>query len=333
MELVPLKCILLAVMAIVVIFFGLLPIKILKVLKNKKGKVERNASFIISLLSCFAGGVFLGVCFLDLMVDAMESFAEWKEMAEMHSDYPFVPLFFMAGFFIVNILEEIVGKFCGHEHGVEERRQHAATVSISGANNDNLADCESKSSCPSSIEEIDDEDTARKVVKSLTFVLALLFHASLEGFAFGVMPTKVSVTTLFCGIIIHKAVVAFSVGTKLTEAHPRKPWVVFGLILLIALITPVGGAIGISVESSDMDELTKNAVSCILVSLSLGTFIHITFFEILVPESLKGFNRFAQWLVTIVGFGIIAGMTTFGHGHSHEHHHHDHDHGYLNVSH
>ncbi|KHJ85729.1 hypothetical protein OESDEN_14537 [Oesophagostomum dentatum] len=62
------------------------------------------------------------------------------------------------------------------------------------------------------------KNNAKAVVKSLTFVLALMFHASLEGFAFGV-------------------------------------------------------------QNSDMDELTKNAVTCILVSLSLGTFIHITFFE------------------------------------------------------
>ncbi|KHJ94256.1 metal cation transporter, ZIP family [Oesophagostomum dentatum] len=272
MDLVVLKIILLAVMTIVMIVFGLIPMKILKVLSTKS--FERRAGIIISMLSCFAGGVFLGVCFLDLMPDALESYGEWKEEAGIKSEYPFVPLFFMVGFYIVNIIEEVVGKFCGHDHEMPGERNHAATLVSHVSNNMNGYVVGAQ----------DNGNNAKAVVKSLTFVLALMFHASLEGFAFGVQTSTISVTTLFGGIIVHKAVVAFSVGTKLAEAHPHRPWVVIFLIVLVSLVTPLGGGIGIALENSDMDELTKNAVTCILVSLSLGTFIHITFFE--VSESL-----------------------------------------------
>lgn len=55
------------------------------------------------------------------------------------------------------------------------------------------------------------------MVNSLTFVVAFLFHVGLEGFAFGVQDSLGSITTLFFGIIIHKAVVCFSIGLSLSS--------------------------------------------------------------------------------------------------------------------
>ncbi|KAK6738173.1 hypothetical protein RB195_020341 [Necator americanus] len=299
MDIVALKGILLAVMSAITIIFGLIPMKVMKTLSGKTGAFEQRASFIVSLLSCFAGGVFLGVCFLDLLPDAMESFEGWKESAGFKSDYPFVPLMFMIGFYAVSILEEIIGRFCGHEKERDQRRKHAATfVSTTSSIEDGCLETESINSKVA-------------IVKSLTFVLALMFHASLEGFAFGVQQSTISVASLFFGIIVHKAVVSFSVGMRLAEAHPHRPAVVVALVALVALVTPLGGVIGILIENSNMDLLTKDAVTCVLVSLALGTFIYITFYEILVPEYAKNHNKFFQWLSSVIGFAIIAGMMVF----------------------
>ncbi|ETN83733.1 metal cation transporter, ZIP family [Necator americanus] len=270
MDIVALKGILLAVMSAITIIFGLIPMKVMKTLSGKTGAFEQRASFIVSLLSCFAGGVFLGVCFLDLLPDAMESFEGWKESAGFKSDYPFVPLMFMIGFYAVSILEEIIGRFCGHEKDgkLDQRRKHAATfVSTTSSIEDGCLETESINSKVA-------------IVKSLTFVLALMFHASLEGFAFGVQQSTISVASLFFGIIVHKAVVSFSVGMRLAEAHPHRPAVVVALVALVALVTPLGGVIGILIE-------------------------------ILVPEYAKDHNKFFQWLSSVIGFAIIAGMMVF----------------------
>ncbi|KIH42938.1 hypothetical protein ANCDUO_27070, partial [Ancylostoma duodenale] len=80
----------------------------------------------------------------------------------------------MVGFFVVNIFEEIVGKFCGHEDERDTRKKHAATFVSTTSDAENL--CVETESVSSNV----------AIVKSLTFVLALMFHASLEGFAFGV---------------------------------------------------------------------------------------------------------------------------------------------------
>lgn len=57
-----------------------------------------------------------------------------------------------------------------------------------------------------------------------------------------------SVTTLFLGIIVHKSVVAFSIGMNLIKNHPTKIYFVMSLVIFTALTSPIGGFIGIVLE-------------------------------------------------------------------------------------
>ncbi|KHJ94257.1 metal cation transporter, ZIP family [Oesophagostomum dentatum] len=300
MDIVVLKAILLGAISLITIAFGLIPMRVMEILSHKSGDYAKRAALIISLLSCFAGGVFLGVSFLDLLPGALESFERFKKDANWETDYPWVPLLFMVGFFLVNIFEELISHSCNKsDEEWHSKRTKTAGTFVSAAH---LDDC---------YVETESIDSKVAIVKSITFVLALMFHSSLEGFAFGVQHSTISVASLFCGIIAHKAVVSFSVGMKLVEAHPHRPCIVVALITALALVAPLGGCIGIFLQNSSMDMEIKDGVICLLVTLSLGTFIYITFFEIVVPESLKNENKFWQWLASVVGFAIIAFVQVF----------------------
>ncbi|VDO50418.1 unnamed protein product [Haemonchus placei] len=191
MNIVVLKALLLGVMAATTVLFGVIPLKVIvfQILSRKSGKFEQRASFTISLLSCFAGGVFLAVCFLDILPEAYESYESWKTAAKYKSEYPFVPLMFTIGFFLVRLLEEIVDRFCGHEE----------------------------------------------------YAWVIFTHLNMD-------DTTVSVASLFFGIIVHKAVVSFSVGMRLAEAHTHRRWLVVALICAFAIVAPIGGAVGIVLQ-------------------------------------------------------------------------------------
>lgn len=62
------------------------------------------------------------------------------------------------------------------------------------------------------------------------------------------MDEVVSISSLFFGIITHKALVSFSVGMSLTRALSHNKKMVIFLILLLATFSPVGGLIGIAVK-------------------------------------------------------------------------------------
>ena len=84
--------------------------------------------------------------------------------------------------------------------------------------------------------------------RSITFILALSFHSVIEGIAFGVMQDAQSATMLFTSVMVHKAIVAFSVGLQLSRTHANQlQWVVAGIITL-SLMSPLGAIFGIVLQ-------------------------------------------------------------------------------------
>ncbi|MCP9264061.1 TBC1 domain family member 2B [Dirofilaria immitis] len=244
------KIVMLITMGIFALLFGLLPTKIYKYVKVQqiiKSSKEKLAIRFLSILSCFSGGVFLGVCLLDLLPTAKDRNGQQNE------------------------------------------------------NNDNQM---KKKQINVSAEELD-ISIKDNYVKSLSLVAAIAVHSCLEGFTFGIQYTMFSVTTLFLGIIVHKSLIAFSIGMNLIKAHPNKIYFVILLIIFVALMSPVGGLIGIALKDAKIDEQSQNAVTAIASSLANGTFIYITFFEILFPEQRCTERKMEQWLSTTVGFCLI----------------------------
>lgn len=123
MNLTVLKIILLVVMFFFSIFCGLLPLKVQReeyphFQANSFLKRIKRASLILSMLACFAGGVFFGVCILDILHDALESLDDVFKATGWHSDYPFVQLLAGTGFFLVYAFE-VVLDLLGYKHSHE----------------------------------------------------------------------------------------------------------------------------------------------------------------------------------------------------------------------
>uniref|UniRef100_A0A914UNI6 Uncharacterized protein n=1 Tax=Plectus sambesii TaxID=2011161 RepID=A0A914UNI6_9BILA len=69
-----LKIILMLVMVAITLIAGLVPVRVLKLLRKNAALAStdsqhRSASLALCLLTCFSGGVFLATCFLDLLPD------------------------------------------------------------------------------------------------------------------------------------------------------------------------------------------------------------------------------------------------------------------------
>ena len=70
---------------------------------------------MISFSSCFAGGVFIAACLLDLMPDVEESFSkvldEIKDQYKVDLDYPVAQFVIVFGFFVILTVEQTVLHF------------------------------------------------------------------------------------------------------------------------------------------------------------------------------------------------------------------------------
>uniref|UniRef100_A0A0N5AQ20 Zinc transporter ZIP3 n=1 Tax=Syphacia muris TaxID=451379 RepID=A0A0N5AQ20_9BILA len=301
-------------MAVIALVAGLLPLKVYDYAKRYQSNNNGStlATRILSMFSCLSGGVFLGVCLLDLLPFASETFEKVKSATNSDIEYPIAELITGIGFFFVYFVEEMSMKFCsGHtasDLDIEpycsecSQCQNAREIEVGtnfADNNNSKKRSESELSQKvrtrsvlsskirsSSIllnarQEIGEyQSGADDVVRSITFVIAFTFHSTLEGFAFGVQTTFVSVSTLFFGIIVHKAIVAFSIGMRLVRCHSERRYFILFLVTFVALTAPIGGSIGIVIQNSEIKETPKNIVSMILTSIALGTFLYITFFEV-----------------------------------------------------
>lgn len=309
MDLTTYKWILLGVMFSTGSIFGLLPIKLLKIIESESNPLHNRAALIVSLLSCFSGGVFLSVCFLDMFPDSLEAWANVQKEKSMNCEFPVVEAICVGSFFLVYLIEELSSMCCQteHEHTFDiemmPKRARFATVGSIFAMDGTVLPQRKES-----IESLENHGGEGSILKSIVFVSAFVFHVFLETFAFGVQSTAVSTTSLFIGIIVHKGIVSFSIGMKLTRNHPKRWWLVVIFVVGLASFNLIGGTVGILISSSNMDVVTKDMCTTIMMSFSLGIFIYVSMFEMLAPERANSHSNILQWLASVFGFVLFSGV-------------------------
>lgn len=135
MNIIPLQAILALAMFLTTALAGLLPIKLLNLINRRRDEENeretRLAEWILSLLSCFAGGVFMGTCFLDIFPHINENYERFIIKSKWRIEYPLAQFFVCCGFFLVYLLEELILKIfsssalhVGHSHSVENNSSH-----------------------------------------------------------------------------------------------------------------------------------------------------------------------------------------------------------------
>ena len=123
---------------------------------------------------------------------------------------------------------------------------------------------------------------------------------------------------VFVAIIIHKAILAFSLGINfITVQVSLKISLLLTIIFCVA--SPIGGAIGTSLIASDSESVAVTLLTAILQGMATGTFLYIAFIEVisyeltnLEPEYVS--HRLLLVLSILIGFSTFAGLS-FIHDH------------------
>ena len=141
-------------------------------------------------------------------------------------------------------------------------------------------------------------------VRSFLLLVAMSCHKMFEGLAVGLQDSSTAVWNLFLAIIIHECIIAFSLGIQFAEniQHVRRA-VLF--VIIFALMTPVGAAIGTAMTEGAAGNPGVNAASAILQAVSTGVFLYVTFFEVLGREVGSDHN-IVKVLLVLLGYGVIA---------------------------
>ncbi|XP_039206084.1 zinc transporter ZIP2 [Crotalus tigris] len=256
-----------------------------------RGKHRR----ILSFIGCFAAGVFLGACIMHMVADALgdidteirkrlhvESARHKENSTHTQTDndselYPYGELIISLGFFLVFFIESMVLHCCPqavHSHG----------------NNENHEDHKELPPSHSSF-------------RAFILFLSLSFHSVFEGLAIGVQKEATDTIQLCLAVLIHKAIMSFSLSLKLVQSSTRLQWRMLYLVVF-ALMSPIGISVGIGVSLFNGDG--SGLAQAVLEGVSAGTFLYITFLEILPYELSSHESPLIKFLFISLGFSIMA---------------------------
>ncbi|XP_044029092.1 zinc transporter ZIP1 [Siniperca chuatsi] len=285
------------------LLFGFIPAKI-RWFRDTNGTETHRT--VLSLISCFAGGVFLAACLLDIIPDYLSDISVELDAWKVETSFPLPEFIMAAGFFTVLILERIVLN-CREMGGAQEERAPLINASRNGHGHG-----QGQGTSPdleSSGHHVHVDFQAHSPFRSFMLFLSLSLHSVFEGLAIGLQSTDSKVLEICIAILVHKSIIVFSLSVKLVQSAVRPLWVA-AYIGVFAMMSPIGIAIGISVMEA---QLAAGAlIQAILEGLAAGTFVYITFLEILPHELNSPGKQLLKVLFILLGFSIMAALTFLG---------------------
>jgi zinc transporter ZupT len=143
------------------------------------------------------------------------------------------------------------------------------------------------------------------LLEPIIVLCAIGFHGLFAGISIGIGENLNDTLIIIIAILAHKWAAALSLGVTFVKLFvPSKQFYI--LMIIFALITPVGTVIGLIVKQS-----SNELVEAIFLSVSSGTFFYLSMSEILVEEFEKKENKYIKFIVYVVGCLAISFLVFF----------------------
>ncbi|XP_034387385.1 zinc transporter ZIP3-like [Cyclopterus lumpus] len=293
----------------------LVPVRLLLAADHDKAHRYRRS---LSLCNSFGGGVFLATCFNTLLPAIRDKVADVFQQLKISSDYPLAETMMMLGFFLTVFVEQTILTFRKEKPSFIDLETFNAGGSEAGS--DSEYDTPFISSARDSPRDTGGQRAQRAHVQNhghfspaelvgagplrlASLVLALSAHSVFEGLALGLQEDGAKLGSLFLGVAVHETLAGVALGVSVAKASlGMKDAAKMGVT--VSLMIPVGIVVGMAIESTRT--LAGSVVSVVLQGLAAGTFLFITFFEILSRELDDKRDRLLKVLFLILGYTVLA---------------------------
>ncbi|NXJ72301.1 S39A3 protein, partial [Rostratula benghalensis] len=312
MKIVVAKVLCLLGICVLMLAGSLLPVKIIEADHEKAHRSKK----VLSLCNSFGGGVFLATCFNTLLPAVREKLGEVLRQGNVTTDYPLAETIMMVGFFVTVFVEQLVLTF------QKEKPSFIDLETFNAGSDDVGSDSEYESPFIASSRGrtlygdhghhshgLNVQELSRSgPLRLMGLVLALCTHSIFEGLALGLQEEGSKLMSLFLGVAIHETLVAVALGVSMAKASlPLKDAV--KMAVAVSLMIPLGISIGMGIESTQ--SAASSITSLLLQGVAGGTFLFITFFEILAKELEDKNNRLLKVLCLVLGYTALGGLVFF----------------------
>uniref|UniRef100_A0A8C6TXZ7 Zinc transporter ZIP3 n=1 Tax=Neogobius melanostomus TaxID=47308 RepID=A0A8C6TXZ7_9GOBI len=202
--------------------------------------------------------------------------SEVMSSLQMAGDYPVAETMMMLGFFLTVFVEQTVLTF---------RKERPSFINLETFNAGG-GGSEPRPSPPQPLPPGPRPPGSAGPLRLVSLVLALSAHSVFEGLALGLQDRGDKLGGLFLGVAVHETLAAVALGVSVAKASlPMRDAAKLG-----ATVSTLAGSV----------------VSAVLQGLAAGTFLFVTFFEILAPELEEKEDRLLKVLFLVLGYGTLA---------------------------
>ncbi|CAI5685316.1 unnamed protein product [Oreochromis niloticus] len=290
----------------------LVPVRLLLVDYDKAQRYRRP----LSLCNSFGGGVFLATCFNALLPAVRDKVVDVFQQLKISSDYPLAETMMMLGFFLTVFIEQAVLTFRKEKPSFIDLETFNAGGSEAGSDSEyDTPFISSARGSPSNGGHRSHghhhghfnpaELAGAGPLRLASLVLALSAHSAFEGLALGLQEDGAKLGSLFLGVAVHETLAAIALGVSVAKASlGMKDATKLGVT--VSMMIPLGMLVGMGIESAQT--LAGSIVSVVLQGLAAGTFLFVTFFEILTRELEEKQDRLLKVLFLIIGYAALAAL-------------------------
>ncbi|KAM9478967.1 zinc transporter ZIP3-like [Salvelinus alpinus] len=290
----------------------LVPVRLMIRVDYEKAQNYRKA---LALCNSFGGGVFLATCFNALLPAVRDKVDEVLKLVNITTDYPLAETMMMLGFFLTVFVEQAVLTFKKEKPSFIDLETFNARGSEAGSDSEYEAPFISPTRGSPVVRHhhhghhhghLSPTELARAgPLRLASLVLALSAHSVFEGLALGLQEDGAKLGSLFLGVVIHETLAAVALGVSVAKAAlPMRDAIKLGVT--VSLMIPIGIGLGMCINSAQ--NLAGSIASVVLQGLAAGTFLFVTFFEILSRELEDKHDRLLKVLFLILGYGVLAGL-------------------------
>lgn len=211
------------------------------------------------------------------------------------------------GFFLILVLEQVVQDYKEKHAEYNMLQDEIIWPNTVNQSQDPEAECHLQHGVEAGSSTVDvpvyRETEPHPTLRSLVLLLALSLHSLLEGLAVGLQEDVSDLIQIFVAVVIHKMVIAFSLGLNLMQTELSLASVIKSNCLF-SITSPLGMGIAVVLEEFG-HSINSSILNGILQGLACGTFIYVTFFEVLPHELSQSENRLLKLLSLLLGFSVV----------------------------
>ncbi|XP_056108632.1 zinc transporter ZIP3-like [Rhinichthys klamathensis goyatoka] len=290
----------------------LIPVRVMQMDYDKITRYRR----VVALSNSFGGGVFLATCFnalLPAVREKVEDILKEKEVKST-SQYPLAETMMILGFLLTVFVEQTVLTFRKEKPSFIDLETFNAGGSEVGSDSEYDAPFIAPTRVVARTQQhhshhhghFNPSELKRAgPLRLASLVLALSAHSIFEGLALGLQENGAKLGSLFIGVAIHETLASVALGVSVAKAGvPLRDACKLGIT--VSLMIPLGIGIGMGIET--VQHLAESIISVVLQGLAAGTFLFITFFEILSQELADKHDRLLKVLFLTLGYVVLAGL-------------------------